>query len=125
MATSVKVGLNLVWVKPEHLVEYAQLAEDLGFESVWSGEHVAVPARPDWFEGPEQEKHLAGGYRELKMPFHPDSLFLDRMMVLAHLAAATKRVRLGIGIYMLALRDPVLVGRTIATLDVLSGGRLD
>jgi alkanesulfonate monooxygenase SsuD/methylene tetrahydromethanopterin reductase-like flavin-dependent oxidoreductase (luciferase family) len=125
MTAAIKIGLNLVWVKHECLVEYAQLAEALGFESVWSGEHVAIPARPDWFEGPEQDKHLAGPGRELKMPFHPDSLFLDPMIVLAHLAAATKKVRLGIGIYMLALRDPVLVGRTIASLDVLSGGRLD
>ena len=59
------------------------------------------------------------------MPFSPESPFLDPMIVLAHVAAATTRVRLGIGIYMLALRDAVLVGRTLASLDVLSGGRLD
>ena len=47
------------------------------------------------------------------------------MIVLAQLASATSRVRLGIGIYMLALRDPVLVGKTLATLDLLSGGRID
>ena len=59
------------------------------------------------------------------VPFTPDSTFLDPMIVLAQLASATSRVRLGIGIYMLALRDPVLVGKTLATLDLLSGGRID
>ena len=47
------------------------------------------------------------------------------MTVLAHIAGATSSIRLGIGIYLLALRNPVLVGRTIASLDVLSNGRLD
>ncbi|MDB5417033.1 MAG: putative F420-dependent oxidoreductase [Phenylobacterium sp.] len=125
MSAPVAVGLNLVWVKPEHMVEYARLAEALGFESVWAGEHVAVPARDDWWVGPEQEKHLRGPNPELKMPFAPKSPFLDPLVVLAHLAAATTRLRLGVGIYMLALRDPILAGRAITAVDVLSGGRLD
>ena len=45
-----KVGLNIVWPKPELVVEFAQLAEALGFESVWSGEHVCLPSRADWWE---------------------------------------------------------------------------
>ncbi len=51
--------------------------------------------------------------------------FLEPLVALAHPAAVTKRVRLGVGIYMLALRDAVLVARTIATVDILPGGRLD
>jgi probable F420-dependent oxidoreductase len=59
------------------------------------------------------------------VPFGLDSDFPDPLIVLAQLATVTERVRLGVGIYMLALRDPVLVGKTLATLDVISGGRLD
>jgi probable F420-dependent oxidoreductase len=125
MSTGLKIGLNIVPVRPEHLIDVCQAAEALGFESVWSGEHVAIPMRPDWFEGPEEAKHLTGPNPQAKRPFKPDTIFLDPMISLATIAASTSRLRLGIGIYMLALRDAVLVGRTIASLDVVSKGRLD
>jgi probable F420-dependent oxidoreductase len=125
MAAPIKVGLNIVWARPEHIVEFAQAAEDLGYESVWSGEHVSLPVRRDWWKLFPGAEAYGDDFTEDMVPFRPDSPFLDPMVVLAHIAAATKRVRLGIGIYMLTLRDPVLVGRTLASLDVLSGGRLD
>jgi probable F420-dependent oxidoreductase len=124
----IKIGLNIVWVAPEHVVEFAQRAEELGFESIWSGEHIGLPRTNDWWHGyPAAEAASAAGqpFTEDDVSFGPDSLFLDPMVVLAHLAAATTSIRLGIGIYLLGLRDPVLVGRTIASLDVLSRGRLD
>jgi probable F420-dependent oxidoreductase len=125
MAAPVKVGLNIVWAKPEHVIEFAQTAEALGYESVWSGEHVSLPATPDWWKLFPAAEMLGDAFTEDMVPFSPDSPFLDPMIVLAAIGAATERVRLGIGIYMLTLRDAVLVGRTIASLDVLSGGRLD
>jgi probable F420-dependent oxidoreductase len=125
MAVPLKVGLNIVWIRPEHLVEFAQVAEALGYESVWSGEHVSLPVTPDWWRLFPGAEALGDAFTEEMVPFGPDSVFLDPMIVLAHLAAATTRIRLGIGIYMLTLRDAVLVGRTLASLDVLSDGRLD
>jgi probable F420-dependent oxidoreductase len=128
MTAPLKVGLNIVWVKPELVIEYAQLAESLGFESVWSGEHVCLPAREDWWNAyPAAKVAQAAGepFSEGMVTFKPGSDFLDPMTVLATIAGATERIRLGIGIYLLVLRDPILVGRTIASLDVLSGGRLD
>ena len=125
MAPPVKIGLNIVWARPEHVVAFAQAAEDLGYESVWSGEHVSLPATPDWWKLFPAADLMGDAFTEEMIPFSPASPFLDPMVVLAHVAAATKRVRLGIGIYMLTLRDAVLVGRTLASLDVLSGGRLD
>lgn len=119
-----KVGLNIVWAKPEHVLDFARAAEDLGYESVWSGEHVALPRKPDWwtlFPGATRTE----GFTEDMVPFRPDSPFLEPLIVLSHIAAVTTRVRLGIGIFMLTLRDAVLVGRALASLDVLSGGRLD
>jgi probable F420-dependent oxidoreductase len=117
-APGIKVGLNIVPVPPSQLVAVAQAAEDLGFESLWSGEHLALPMEGYWqgypgAKGPED------------VPFKPDSVFLDPLVTLAHLAAVTTRVRLGVGIYMLALRNAVLAAKMIATVDVLSNGRLD
>jgi probable F420-dependent oxidoreductase len=121
----VKIGLNIVWAKPADVVAFARAAEDLGYESVWSGEHVGLPAKPDWWKVFPLADIMGDAFTEEMVPFSPRSPFLDPMIVLAHVAAATTRVRLGIGIYMLTLRDAVLVGRTLASLDVLSGGRLD
>jgi probable F420-dependent oxidoreductase len=108
-------------VKTDLLETYAQLAEGLGYESLWSGEHICLSTAPDWWEkfpgGPAMTEDM--------VPFTPYSNFPDAMIVLAHLASVTSRVRLGIGIYMLALRNPVLVGKTLATLDVISKGRID
>ena len=120
-----KIGLNIVWAKPSDVVAFARAAEDLGYESVWSGEHVSLPAKPDWWKIFPMAEILGDAFTEEMVPFSPSSPFLDPMIVLAHIAAATTRVRLGIGIYMLTLRDAVLIGRTLASLDVLSGGRLD
>jgi probable F420-dependent oxidoreductase len=125
VAPPVKVGLNIVWATPDAVVPIAQAAEALGFESVWSGEHVSLPATPDWWRQFPLAEILGDAFTEDLIPFAPRSTFLDPMIVLAHVAAATTTVRLGIGIYMLTLRDAVLVGRTLASLDVLSGGRLD
>lgn len=125
MAPPVKVGLNIVWVQTPLLAEYARLAEDLGYESLWSGEHVCLSTADDWWKSFPGAQALGDAFTEDMVPFTPDSDFPDPMIVLAHLASVTERVRLGIGIYMLALRDPVLIGKTLATLDVISNGRID
>src|SRR5262245_21533295 len=109
MAPPVKVGLNIVWVKTELLAEFGQLAEALGFESLWSGEHVCLPTEEGWWRKFPGAEALGDAFTEQLVPFTPHSDFPDPMIVLAHLASVTSRVRLGIGVYMLALRDPVLI----------------
>lgn len=108
------VGLNVVPVRPDQLVALAQRAEQLGFESLWVGEHVLTPVR------------IEGGYPGAsgEPPFAPDSRFVEPFATLAHLAAATSRVRLGTGILILPLHSPLAIARSIATVDVLSGGRV-
>jgi len=125
MAPPLKIGLNIVWMKPELQVETAQLAEQLGFESVWSGEHVALPKNPGWWKQYPSVVAKGEAGTEADVSFGPDSDFLDPLIILAAVASATKRIRLGVGIYLLALRDAVLAARMVASLDVLSGGRLD
>jgi probable F420-dependent oxidoreductase len=80
-------------------------AEELGFESLWTGEHMVLPAT-----GPSH-----------RPPTHP---FLDPLVALAFLAATTSRIRLGAGVLLVPQRHPVQLAKELASLDVLSNGRL-
>ncbi len=81
-------------------------AEEVGFESVWTGEHVALPVRDN------------------PVPTPAETPFLDSLVALARIAGFTTRLRLGTGILVLPHHNPVLVAKALASLDVLSGGRV-
>jgi probable F420-dependent oxidoreductase len=106
------IGLFLysaaVATDPETAASTAVLAEQLGYDSLWAGEHVVVP-RP----------------RVPPSPMEPDAPILDPVVLLAHLAARTRRIRLGTGVVVLPQRQPLVLAKQLASLDVLSGGRLD
>jgi enoyl-CoA hydratase len=109
-----RFGLNIVPVRPADLGAVAARAEEVGFESLWTGEHVLTPVRlGEEYPGP-------GG----RPPFSPDSRFLEPFSTLTYLSAVTSRVRLGTSVVILPLHSPALMARAIATVDVLSGGRL-
>jgi len=90
-------------VDPDVLARRAQRAEEVGFESLWTGDHVALP---------------------VGAPDPPDEPRLELVVGLAHLAALTTRVRLATGVAVLPLRQPVLLAKQLASIDVLSKGRL-
>ncbi|HEU5309370.1 MAG TPA: LLM class F420-dependent oxidoreductase [Acidimicrobiia bacterium] len=92
---------------PEGVAELAQTAEQLGFESIWVGEH---PVLIDPHASPS--------------PLPPDAELMDPVPVLAYAAASTSRILLGTGIVILPLRNPVILAKELATVDVLSRGRL-
>jgi probable F420-dependent oxidoreductase len=83
-------------------------------------EHVAFGENLDAYADPS-----IGGQRNGKQPTGPDGPWLDPLVTLTYLAALTTRVRLGTAVLLAALRRPVVLAKTAATLDVLSGGRLD
>lgn len=85
-------------------VRLARTAEALGYDGVWGNDHLTTPT------------FLRGS------PEPPS--FFEPLVVLAHVAAATERIRLGTAVLGLTLRDPVLLAKQAATLDVLSKGRL-
>jgi probable F420-dependent oxidoreductase len=93
--------------QPAAAAEVAGLAERLGYDSLWAGEHVVVPSP-----------------RVDPSPMEPDEPILDPLVALAHLAAHTERVRLGTGVIILPQRNPLVLAKQVASLDVLSGGRL-
>src|SRR3954453_19847012 len=92
-------------------VGVAQLAEELGFESLWTVEHVVVPS----------------GYQS-EYPYSPSGKMLggediglpDPLIWLAYVAGVTTRIRLATGILILPQRNPLVLAKELATLDALS-----
>ncbi|MBW2271306.1 MAG: LLM class F420-dependent oxidoreductase, partial [Deltaproteobacteria bacterium] len=82
-------------------------AEGAGFESLWTGEHVILI---DPQEAPS--------------PVPPHAPFVDTIATLAFIAAKTERIKIGSGILLLPQRDPVVLAKELAGIDVLSKGRL-
>ena len=93
--------------EPEAAARIAVLAERLGYDSLWAGEHVVVPS-------PRVEPS----------PMEPEEPILDPLIALAHVAAHTERIKLGTGVLLLPQRNPLVLAKQVASLDVLSGGRL-
>lgn len=104
MTDGLKVGLYGLHrggnVEPDALVRRARLAEEAGFESLWVGDHVALP--PNLGALPR----------------------LEAVVALAYMAAVTSRVRLGLGLIVLPQRQPVLLAKQVSSVDILSNGRL-
>ncbi len=92
---------------PGNAVRIAQLAEAAGFESLWAGEHVVLPDP-----------------RTPESRMDPEERILDPVVMLTYLAAHTQHVLLGTGIIILPQRNPLVLAKELASLDVLSGGRL-
>lgn len=89
--------------EPEVLAERARRAEAAGFESIWVGDHLALPAdAPDSADEPR----------------------LEALSALTFLAGVTTSVQLGVGVLVLPQRQPVLLAKQLTSLDRLSRGRL-
>jgi len=99
----------------ENMVEVVQHAEAAGLESVWTFEHVMVPTDYD-----SKYPYAASG----KMGIPAEGWFVDPLISLAHVAAATKTIRLGTGVNIFPQANPLLFAKQTASLDALSGGRL-
>lgn len=98
------------------LIELATNAESAGFESVWTVEHVVFP------DGYESAYPYDGSG---KMAMAADTDLPDPLIWLTWIASVTERLRLGTGILILPQRNPVVLAKEVATLDWLSGGRVE
>ena len=99
---------------PEALLEVARKAEELGSDSLWVAERLLYPLNPKSPYPATADGSLPLAYRRS----------LDPLAILAYLAAATSRVRIGTFIN-LTFHNPVILARELGTIDVLSHGRLD
>ena len=112
-----KVGLipvNVGSSNVENMVGLAQLAEGVGFESVWTFEHVIVPV-----DYKSRYPYDESG----KMGVTPETNFVDPLVALSAIAASTKTVRLGTGVNILSQANPLFLAKQAASLDWISGGR--
>ena len=116
---AVKFGTSLPvrgpLASPQALRSLAQRAEDLSYDSVWVSDHVILPRKVDSFY-----PYAADGVPT----FLPDETYYEPLAALNFLAGCTQRVRLGTHVLILPYRNPVLTAKILATLDVLSEGRV-
>jgi probable F420-dependent oxidoreductase len=102
------------------LFDTAQIADEAGVDRIVVSDHVVFGERLEEYGRPE-----IGGQAGGTQPTGPDGHWLEPFTTLSVLAGMTKRIRLGTYILLAALRRPAVFAKQTATLDVLSGGRLD
>ncbi len=102
--------------EPEFAVAFARLAEEFGFESLWVVEHVVMAV-----EYTSVYPYDPSG----RSPFHARVSQPDPLIWLSHVAAATRRIRLATGVLNLPQRNPLILAKELASLDRLSGGRVE
>ncbi|MEZ5251002.1 MAG: LLM class F420-dependent oxidoreductase [Ilumatobacteraceae bacterium] len=90
--------------------------EAAGFESLWTVEHVVVPSGYESKYPYDKSGKMAGGMEEFDLP--------DPLIWLTFAGAVTERIKLGTGILILPQRNPLVVAKELATLDVLTVGRV-
>ncbi len=114
-----KVGLafgSSVAIDGESTMELCRRAEAAGFESICGGEHVILP----------DAIHSKYPYTpDGKIPAEPDTPIPDPLIWLAYAAAAAPTLRLGTCILIVPQRNPLILAKELATLDQLSGGRVE
>jgi probable F420-dependent oxidoreductase len=94
-------------------IELAQAAEEAGFESIWSVEHVVVP-RAYQSRYPYSADGRMGAVEDFPIP--------DPLVWMAFVAGATRRIKLGSAILIVPQRNPVITAKALATLDAMAGG---
>lgn len=114
-----KIGLVSInvgdFAHPEQLVPFVQKAEGLGYESVWTIEHVIIPK-----DYQSVYPYAPSG----KLRFSANEALLDPLIALTYIAASTKTLRLGTGVNILPQVSPLYFAKQTACIDHLSNGRL-
>jgi probable F420-dependent oxidoreductase len=112
MVAAMQIGFGIPvsgsWATPSIIREVSQRAEALGYSSLWTFQRVLVKRNGDQLELPSQYHSV-----------------LDPLATMAYVAGLTERVRIGVGIVNMPYFAPAILAKSLATIDVLSNGRLD
>ena len=110
-----RLGFNLPQIgpaaNPEAMVQVAQRAEELGYDSVWVTDRVLYPIEPQSAYPANPDGSLPEVYK----------IAFDPLESLTYVAGLTRRVALGTSILVMHYYNPVMLARRLTTLDVLSG----
>ena len=104
------------YVDPAKAVELVQAGEEAGFESAWTVEHTVVPGGYASAYPYCEDGKMAGGVNDIPLP--------DPLIWMAYVAARTTKINFATGILILPQHNPVITAKQIATLDLMSGGRI-
>ena len=113
MTKAIGISMPLPPPLPENSIDgafFGREAERLGFESVWCGEHIIAPVSVTKSSSPFFEGGQVPGFQ-------------DPLIALARVSAVTKSIKLGPSVLLVPERNPILLAKEIATLDMYSGGR--
>ncbi|HUB38037.1 MAG TPA: LLM class F420-dependent oxidoreductase [Streptosporangiaceae bacterium] len=114
----IKVGLHVLGVgngsRPDIVAAVADRADELGFATLWCGEHVVMVDEPG-----SRYPYAEDG----KIAVAADADWLDPLLALTFAAAFTTRITLATGVLLLPEHNPLIVAKQAATVDLLSGGR--
>ncbi len=110
-----KFGVTFARLRPALWASTAALCDELGFESVWLPEHLVLPV--------EQKGSPYAGQDHPPVP--ASAPVFDVFTMLGFFAGRTERIRLGTNVYNIGLRHPFTTARAVATLDQVSGGRVE
>jgi probable F420-dependent oxidoreductase len=102
------------------MLDRARAYDQAGIDRLTVSDHVVYGENLDAYGNP-----ATGGTKGGKQPTGPDGHWLEPLTVLSVVAGITSRVRLSTNILLAALRRPIVLSKTLSTLDVLSGGRID
>lgn len=110
-----KIGLPLGMLNPRMWKEVTQVADQLGYESVWIPEHLILPVNSSGspFSGQDHP------------PIPPDIPVFDALVYMSMLSGITDNIRFGTHVYNIGLRHPFVTARAVATLDIVSNGRVE
>jgi probable F420-dependent oxidoreductase len=111
----VRIGVTFARLRPALWAETVELCDELGYESVWLPEHLVLPVQ-------QSGSPYAGAEHP---PVRADAPVFDVFTMLAFFAGRTGRIRLGTNVYNIGLRHPFITARGVATLDVVSDGRVE
>jgi probable F420-dependent oxidoreductase len=109
-----RISLQAFGLRAEVFAEVARTAERRGFDTLWLSEHLVTPLERDSVY-PYSPTGRAGYAEDTPLP--------DVLVTAGHLAAVTTKLRIGTGVYILPLRHPVHVARSVETVQALAGGR--
>ena len=104
------------YINPVDAVELVQAAEEAGFESAWTVEHTVVPENYKSAYPYSDDGKMAGGQDDVPLP--------DPLIWMSYIAAVTTKINLATGILILPQHNPVITAKQVATLDMMSGGRI-